>query len=104
EEVIGAVFDSHAFPQLSKTSEETRITFMLESDALKDEEARGIALKALKDHLKVTKAPDVSLVVHAPKVFPQYRVGHAQLISDLEKMVAAKYPRLKLVGNYFVGP
>lgn len=104
EEVMGAIFDSSAFPQLNRSSSETRITFMLESETLKEEEARSIALKALSRHLKVTKTPAVSLVVRAPKAFPQYRVGHHRFIQDLETTLAIKYPRLKLAGNYLTGP
>jgi protoporphyrinogen/coproporphyrinogen III oxidase len=104
EEVMGCIFDSEVFPEQNRHALETRLTFMLENETLKEEEARRIAHKALKTHLHIHKLPDVSHVFSAPKVFPQYRVGHEALIADLETMVAAKYPRLKLLGNYLKGP
>ena len=77
---------------------------MLKSDDLGEDEARALALKALKRHLKVSQPPAVSLVLRAPKVFPQFKVGHGKLIQGIESTLRSKFPRLRLVGNYLEGP
>ncbi len=104
DDVLGVIFDSNAFPQFNRSSEETRLTVMLKSDDLGEDEARALALKALKRHLKVSQPPAVSLVLRAPKVFPQFKVGHGKLIQGIESTLRSKFPRLRLVGNYLEGP
>ncbi len=103
ENVLGVVFDSNAFKEFNRSSEETRLTVMLKRDDLSDGEARDMALKAVKHHLKIKEQPDVSLVLQAPKVFPQLKVGHEEILNSVEATLQQKYPRLKLVGNYFYG-
>lgn len=103
DNILGVVFDSNAFPQFNRSSEETRLTVMLRQDNLSDAEARDLALKGLKNHLKIAMQPRVSLVLRAPKVFPQLKVGHDKILDDVEAMRKEKYPRLRLVGNYFYG-
>jgi oxygen-dependent protoporphyrinogen oxidase len=103
EGILGVVFDSNAFTAFNRSPEETRLTVMLKSDDLSDGEARDLAMKALKKHLKIKDQPDVSMVLSAPKVFPQLKVGHDKILKEIEANVKQKYPRLKLVGNYFYG-
>jgi len=76
---------------------------MLKKDDLSDAEARDLALKGLKNHLKIKDHPDVSLVLRAPKVFPQLKLGHEKILNDVEAVRKEKYPQLRLVGNYFYG-
>jgi protoporphyrinogen/coproporphyrinogen III oxidase len=101
--VLGVVFDSNAFKEFNRSEDETRLTVMLKDDDLSDAQARDLALKAVKKHLKIKEHPDVSLVFQAPKVFPQLKVGHEKIINDVESTIQQKYPRLKLVGNYLYG-
>jgi oxygen-dependent protoporphyrinogen oxidase len=103
DDLLGVVFDSNAFTQFNRTPQETRLTVMLKRSDLSDGEARDLALKALKKHLKISEQPDVSLVQRAPSIFPQLKVGHDKLIQEIEKSILQKYPRLHLVGNYFYG-
>jgi len=103
EDVLGVVFDSNAFTSFNRSAQETRLTVMLKRDDLSDGEARDLALKALRKHLKIKEHPDVSMVLGAPKVFPQLKVGHEKILQEVEMTLEQKYPRLKLVGNYFYG-
>jgi oxygen-dependent protoporphyrinogen oxidase len=100
EDVLGVVFDSNTFPQFNHSPQESRLTVMLGRDDVGEEEARNLALKALKKHLHITDAPAVSLVVRAPHVFPQFKVGHDKLIQEIETKTAG----LWLLGNYLAGP
>ena len=103
EEVMGVIFDSNSFTEFNRTPEETRLTVLLKRENLSDNEARDIALRSLKKHLQITETLAVSMVVRAPGVFPQLRVGHAKKMEAIESMVREKYPNLHLVGNYFYG-
>lgn len=103
EDVLGVVFDSNAFTSFNHSPQETRLTVMLKRDDLSDGEARDLALRALKKHLKIKEQPDVSLVLTASKVFPQLKVGHEKILKEVETTLQQKYPRLRLVGNYFYG-
>lgn len=104
DEVLGVVFDSNTFPQFNHSPQETRLTVMLQRDDVGEEEARNLALKALKRHLHIHDTPVVSLVMRAPQVFPQFKVGHDKLIQSIESHLLEKMPRLWLLGNYLVGP
>jgi oxygen-dependent protoporphyrinogen oxidase len=103
DEILGVMFDSNSFTQFNRSPEETRLTVMLKRDDLSDAEARDLALKGLRNHLKIKDQPDVSLVLRAPKVFPQLKVGHEKILNDVEAVRKEKYPQLRLVGNYFYG-
>lgn len=103
DEVLGVVFNSNTFPQYNRFPEETRLTVKLKSATLSDGEARSLALKALSQHLGITEQPDVSIVIRAPQVFPQFLVGHQSRMQTLEQEVERKFPHLKLVGNYLYG-
>jgi len=103
EDVLGVVFDSNVFPQYNKLSDETRLTVKLKSPNISDSEARFLALKGVSKHLEINAAPDVSMVVHASHVFPQFLVGHHSRMQALEAALALRYPNLKLVGNYLYG-
>lgn len=103
DEILGVVFDSNTFTQYNRSSDETRLTVMLKRDQLSDGEARDLALKGVKQHLKIKDFPEVSLVLRAPKVFPQLKIGHEKILSDVEAIRQEKYPQLRLVGNYFYG-
>ena len=103
DDILGVVFDSNAFTQFNRSEQETRLTVMLKQDDLPEGQARDLALKGIKNHLKIKDHPDVSLVLHAPKVFPQLKVGHEKILDDVEAFRKEKYPQLRLVGNYFYG-
>lgn len=102
EEVLGVIFDSNAFPHYNHLREETRLTVMLKLRQ-SESEARSLALKAVAKHLEITTSPDVSLVMQAPHVFPQFLVGHEARMRALEESVQKRYPRLRLSGNYLYG-
>jgi protoporphyrinogen/coproporphyrinogen III oxidase len=103
DDLLGVVFDSNSFTQFNRSPEETRLTVMLKREDVSDGEARDLAIKSLKNHLKIKDQPDVSLVLRAPKVFPQLKVGHEKILSDVEAVRKERYPSLRLVGNYFYG-
>ncbi len=102
-DVLGVVFDSNAFPQCNRCPEETRLSVMLKDPALSDGEARSIALQTVAKQLGVVAKPEVSMVIHAPSVFPQFRVGHQEWMHRLEQELKIKYPRFFLAGNYLYG-
>ena len=103
EDVMGVIFNSNTFPQYNRQPHETRLTVKLKSSSVSDGEARSMAMKALSKHLDITAQPDVSMVIRAPNVFPQFLVGHQDRMQKIEADLVTRHPRLKLVGNYLEG-
>lgn len=103
EDVLGVIFNSNAFPQNNRFSKETRLTVKLKNVSMSDSEARTLALKGVAKHLGITEKPDVSMVLRAPNVFPQFLVGHHRKMEMLEEELSKRHPTLRLVGNYLYG-
>jgi oxygen-dependent protoporphyrinogen oxidase len=103
EDVLGVIFDSNLFPQHNTGPEETRLTVKLKNLHVSDRDARALALKGIARHLGITAVPDVSMVFRAPRVFPQFLIGHQSRMQALEIELARRMPHLKLVGNYLDG-
>lgn len=99
--VLGAVFDSAIFPQLNHRCQETRMTFMLKENVI---DAAQIALIVLKNQLKISKWPDMIQVNRIEKALPQFLIGHNQIISSIQDLIQAQFPRLILIGNYLTSP
>ena len=106
EEILGVVWDSSAFPEQNRNSEETRLTVMIggahmqhfhdysESDFIQ------MSLRAISKHLGIQKHPDSSAIKLAPDSIPQYQVGHFNQIRALEPLTPK---RLTLLGTSFYG-
>lgn len=103
EDVMGVIFNSNSFPQYNRQPKETRLTVKLKNLNISENEARSQALKGIAKHLGITEKPDVSMVIRAPQVFPQFIMGHQDRMRALEKKLETLYPHLKLAGNYLYG-
>ncbi|MBP7075040.1 MAG: protoporphyrinogen oxidase [Rhabdochlamydiaceae bacterium] len=103
EDVMGVIFNSNSFPHYNRQPKETRLTVKLKDLDISENEARTQALKGIAKHLGIIEKPDVSMVIRAPQVFPQFLMGHQDRMSALEKKLEAQYPHLKLAGNYLYG-
>ncbi len=103
EDVLGVIFNSNAFPQNNRFPKETRLTVKLKNVSMSESEARTLALKGVAKHLGITEKPEVSMVLRAPNVFPQFLVGHHQRMQTLEEELSKRHPTLRLVGNYLYG-
>lgn len=105
ETVLGAVFDSIAFPSQNNGSEETRITFMLGGMRqpnllnLDQKDLLFIAKKALKNHLKIEEAFEESLIFRAKEAIPQYQLGHLDRINELQEKIATHFPGFIFSGS-----
>lgn len=103
EEVLGAVFDSTVFPMQNRHEVETRITYMIRDFGQSEEQTAKIALGAAERHLGIQGVPDVLGVLTARSAIPQYRVGHAECMQELQREVTLRFPRLYFTGNYLAG-
>jgi len=109
EQVLGVVWDSSIFPQQNHIPEETRLTVMIGGrhmqhvDTCHEQELVAIARSAVSDHLGIENAPDAISVTVSQSAIPQYLVGHAQRIRELEMAFAHLFPRITLSGNSFQG-
>ncbi len=100
QEILGTVFDSNLFPQQNSFVEETRLSVMMRADG---GNYRERAERALSNHLKISAIPDTILISEAKRALPQFEVGHAARMEDLQAKLKILFPRLHLVGNYLAG-
>lgn len=105
ESVLGAVFDSIAFPSQNSGPEETRITFMLGGMRqpnllnLDQKELLSIAKKALKNHLGIDEPFEESLIFRAKEAIAQYQLGHLDRIHELQEKIANHFPGFIFSGS-----
>lgn len=99
--VLGALFDSNIFPEQSPGK--TRITLHLAGSGASDEEALCVALRTLRETLRISASPDRVLVKKAASALPLYAVGHEQRLQPLRCSFSRRCARFQLVGNYLSG-
>ncbi len=99
EDVFGVIFDSNLFPEQNRTPNETRLTVMLALEGSEEERA----LSAVRRHLQIDTVPDFIALTKVAKALPQFELGHAARIQELQAAATAFSPRLHLVGNYLTG-
>jgi oxygen-dependent protoporphyrinogen oxidase len=105
EPVLGMVWDSSVFPQQSNHAEETRLTVMIGTARLhnfaacREEDFVDIALGAIHRHLGIRTPPCAIVVKIARQAIPQYTIGHAARVKEIEQRLAALSPRIRLLGN-----
>ena len=100
--VLGVIFDSAAFPTQNPLLEETRLTVMMEHQDISDAEICTVALKAVAEHLQILRRPDICFVKRTLNAIPQYRVGHAAWLGEIERELTF-YPNLALIGSSYRG-
>ncbi|MBS0615691.1 MAG: protoporphyrinogen oxidase [Verrucomicrobia bacterium] len=103
EGALLARFDSLVMPLQNQHKEETRIAVRLRHSDADKEKAIELAVRALKNHLKINDVPhrgEATIFEHGR---PLMEVGHEPRIRALESMLAARFPNFYLVGNYFEG-
>jgi len=109
ENILGAVFDSSAFPEQNSRPQQTRLTVMLGGGAKADllkappDALKTIALEAVKRHLGIDKPPDAAHVAIARGAVPQYHLGHDKKVLAIEQRLARRFPRLRILGSSFHG-
>ncbi|MDP1835132.1 MAG: protoporphyrinogen oxidase [Chlamydiales bacterium] len=104
EKLLGVVWDSSAFPQHNQQKDETRLTCMIGGEHMKNfannsvEDFIEIAKEGLRRHLSIYAEPDVTTVKLANHAIPQYTLGHAQRVSELQAKLS-----IKLTGSSYHG-
>lgn len=109
QKLLGVVWDSSAFPQQNAYPQQTRLTAMLggvyciDFDSYSEKALIEMALKELREHLGITKAPDYIAVKRACHAIPQYGVGHHSAVEQIEAAFKALSPHVGILGNGFHG-
>jgi protoporphyrinogen/coproporphyrinogen III oxidase len=110
EDVLGVVWDSCAFPEQKRFPEETRLTVMLggahRSDLLEGgcSNIEAVAGNALKKHLDIWEAPDMIRSTIVRNAIPQYDVGHAERLCQIEQdLKEISKGRIRLIGSAWHG-
>lgn len=109
QSLLGATWDSCAFPQQNKDANETRISVMLggahfkDFDALSDNKIIETAMQQISEHLNLTREPACVLIKRAPQAIPQYTVGHEAKLRFIEAELQKIPCKVKLLGSGFYG-
>lgn len=109
EDILGVVWDSSIFPQQNNHCRETRLSCMIggikrqELTAKPLEHSTEIALRAMKEHLKIDIDPTAIHSYRAFQAIPQYNLGHAAQVLALENWAASISSRLFFTGNSLYG-
>ncbi|XP_070551894.1 protoporphyrinogen oxidase-like [Ptychodera flava] len=112
--LLGVVYDSCTFPQHDRPGPgTTRITCMMgghwfndlfgEADGVSPEFLLNTALETLKDHIGIAATPLKSLVTIQKDCITQYRVGHSQVVDDVDDYLTAGQLPLMITGASYRG-
>ena len=101
ESVLGVVWDSAIFPRTSGDYK-TIMTAMVRNsgDRLW---AEGEAMSALQRHLGYSGRPDFIEAHLAEEAIPQFEVGYAGRLAEVQSTLKERFPTLILTGNYIHG-
>lgn len=105
--ILGTVIDSNVFPGRAPAGCVLLRTLVggartPELAELPDEQLRDRVLQDLRDILGLRAEPDFVGIFRHERAIPQYRVGHASRLQDIETMRAG-FPGLVLSGNAYRG-
>jgi oxygen-dependent protoporphyrinogen oxidase len=102
QDILGVVFDSSAFPFHNRTSDETRLTVMLDPSGKNPDECLKAAIGGVSRHLGIEKTPDYARCVMANLAIAQYPVGFDALKEKMARSVR-EFPGLSFLGTSFQG-
>lgn len=107
-EILGSVWNSSLFPGRAPEGDVLLTSFVggttnPRAVARSKEELSALVHREIAPLLDIKEAPVFSSVNIYQRAIPQYTLGHTDRLTVLSSL-GAKYPSLKLVGNYFRGP
>jgi oxygen-dependent protoporphyrinogen oxidase len=102
ESLLGALFDSHIFPQQNQ-GREVRLTAMVrnQGDAAW---ACQTAIEGVRRHLNLRQDPLFAHVNSHPFTIPQFPVGYAHFKAQFQHKIKTQFPNLSVIGNFLEGP
>lgn len=106
-DILGTVSDSNVFPNRAPEGHALLRTMVGGARnpgpaELPDERLLDLVRANLEDIMGITAEPVFAKIYRHARAIPQYRVGHAQRIDEIEKGLA-DFPGLVLTGNAFRG-
>lgn len=110
EQVLGVVWDSSVFPEQNTHAGQTRLTVMMggmkrpDLAHLSDGQLIETSLEAVQRHLGIKSPPDAVRVLSATDAIPQYVVGHAGVLTQIEALLTKDgRGRVHLIGSPWRG-
>lgn len=100
ESILGAVWDSCAFPQQNQRPTQTRISIMFRGER---PGCKTLVQDALRRHMGIDALPDVLHIHVAKQAIPQYVVGHANSLLVLNSELRRTLPNVTLLGSSLYG-
>lgn len=107
--ILGAVWDSCAFPQQNTHPDQTRLTVLMggahfaDFESQTDNQLIELALQKLSQLFNITQEPDCLLLKRAHKAIPQYTVGHEKRLRIIEGEIEKIPAEIELLGSGFYG-
>lgn len=114
--ILGVVYDSCAFPELNRQSASpvSRYTIMMGGSwydelysrlngSLDPNSIADLALKTMKDHLRIEAEPSKMDVIVYKQCIPQYVIGHADRIQRISDYIQHNDLPLSLMGSSYRG-
>lgn len=109
EQVLGVIWDSSVFKEQNRPGQ-TRLAVVIGGMRMRDffdchsqADFVQMALEGIHKQLKMTAKPDFISCRIAKNAIPQYFVGHADWVKEVEAYIKSLSPQLSLVGNSFYG-
>lgn len=109
EKILGVIWDSSAFSAQENGAQQTRLTVMLGGAHMEnfedytEEDFIFWALRGLKEQLGIDHYPDYVRLSKIKNAIPQYYVGHADYVREIEKEIRHLSGHIHLLGNAFYG-
>ena len=107
--LLGAAFDSCAFPQQNAHLNQTRVTVMIggshfkDFEEMTDEQLIEMALDKFAKHTEVKEKPECVMLKRAYQAIPQYTVGHEARLKKIENEQKKIPAKIALLGSGFYG-
>lgn len=106
--VLGSVWNSSLFPGRAPEGHALLTSFVggatdPAAPQLKPEELVSLVHREVSPLLSIGTGPAFSNVTIWPRALPQYNLGHADRLAAVAK-ACARFPGLRLIGNYLQGP
>ena len=93
EPLVGMILESMLFPEAGIS----RVTAFMRSPNVED------AKEAARRHLQISGEPLSCTMRAFPESIPQFEVGYAVRLQEERAVLAKRFPRLMLLGNYWEG-
>ena len=109
EGILGVTWDTKIFPEQMSGTDTMKFTVMLGGERgknaleMSDEAILELVAKKMSDHMHVSGCPLLQEVRRLWDCIPQYPVGHAKRVEEIESLLQRSGMNLTMLGTSFYG-